>query len=962
MKLLVWLLFLLLFSSFCFAGVIEQVTGFDTGVVWVEPSFSGLLVEYELPYEIDDIVIVLDKNDNGGFNNHLLLNFSLSIVDFNGSISNTSHIHLFSTDTVLRLYNYSFLMLNRSDNNHYYGIMPSVVDENSEKSWWDLILEWVVGSDFEASYFIYFDDLLVNDVFLVSLDIELNDMVSSQFLLKWGTNSTTYNFTYQTGHLQNNSVNGVFVYDLNLDSLDYTTWFNDSTASWWLEANVTNCTSLGWNYTNSPNDASSAVRGCKREFPIKSYLIVSDGGLDIIDADTSRLWKRNVTSPLGQVYAEEGKIYLDDGSNFLNWSFKDDIYTGLLSRRDNLYVGSNAFFWSNSSGFCKTGGGMDWGFSCDNYTRFANVESVVGNSDEVFVGSSFEGVSVFDGNYFNYSRRYTTGSYIQSLWNKMDGNDTAYYDFSEVGLNLTYWTTPGDVQTVAQDYVSGKFGNSVEIHNDLSSSGTFISLRNVDGSVFGRNRHTIEFWIKLPYNVTDGIRDKDNAVDGNSQVIWNCWRDSNNRVAMDFIDKDDVCPNCGLRILHRVNGGSSNFFIGNKSAFDMAEDTWHHWAMVYDRNGIGGTSDRKHFYFDGVLIASDINYPPFQNNDYTTCGATWNPVTTDRSNQMMNDTYMDNLKMYTFAKTNFEDGVWEDGNNVSVLLGSNNNVTSLALQGNNGLWVGLNDGGDGGGVSGVKVNNDSLFKNYTSPVGGLGSYDVSSLYWRANTLLIGTFDVGAYAVEEILNTAPVFVLNISNVSFVEDGYNDSLDLDFHFSDGEGNIVGWDYEVSDGNISVDIDNVTGIVNFTSVLNWFGFGFVNFTAVDVEGLISNVSNNVLVNVTPLNDAPIINLPNVFMNASANFTFSLVPYTVDVDNLAAELSWFVFSENVAEVDCNITDGSNITLFAKVFGGQASCGVNVTDGVLWGSDIMLINVTGPPGFVWNVSDRGIEWICVEW
>ena len=67
-----------------------------------------------------------------------------------------------------------------------------------------------------------------------------------------GPNSTVVNFT--TGNvLFNNTINGVYVYDIVQDSVDHTTWFNDSTASWWLKANDTRVDSA-WNFTTSASD------------------------------------------------------------------------------------------------------------------------------------------------------------------------------------------------------------------------------------------------------------------------------------------------------------------------------------------------------------------------------------------------------------------------------------------------------------------------------------------------------------------------------------------------------------------------------------------------------------------------------------------------------------------------------------------------------------------------------------
>jgi len=73
------------------------------------------------------------------------------------------------------------------------------------------------------------------------------------------------------------TVNDVFVYDRTKDTIG-TNWFNDSSKSWWLEANAT--------------DTNNTIRSNTTDFPEVTYLIANDDGLDIIDASDGKLWMR----------------------------------------------------------------------------------------------------------------------------------------------------------------------------------------------------------------------------------------------------------------------------------------------------------------------------------------------------------------------------------------------------------------------------------------------------------------------------------------------------------------------------------------------------------------------------------------------------------------------------------------------------------------------------------------------
>ena len=294
-------------------------------------------------------------------------------------------------------------------------------------------------------------------------------LFSSAFAITW-TDFSVSNV------LQSNSVNDVFFYDITKDDVDYTTWFNDSSKSWWQEAsddnianlivsdytddgiaiNVKNVydkdssTSMGFGnldkyvslgfskivtidnitvvntntqdiilyYSNDSTDGSDGswtqfdsgklpqngnstfdgftgkwfrlyvdtyyggsyasldeiIFNAPNEqrnpnFPLKSYLIATDDGLDIIDSEDNSLWMRfeqyndgsyNIlrgldTAEIDNVYALNGRIYagVADGFGINTVDFVNDVgynhldggrlqYSGSISER-NDHLGDGGY-------------------------------------------------------------------------------------------------------------------------------------------------------------------------------------------------------------------------------------------------------------------------------------------------------------------------------------------------------------------------------------------------------------------------------------------------------------------------------------------------------------------------------------------------------------------------------------------------------------------------------------------
>jgi len=447
------------------------------------------------------------------------------------------------------------------------------------------------------------------------------------------------------------------------------------------------------------SDSTLIYKSSDPTFPNKTYLVASDGGLDIIDNSTGKLWDRDTsTMPIYQVIAQEGSIYVENGANFVNKSYKGDSYAATLAFKDNLWFNDNQQFWTESFYWCRQNTVLNFTFNCDNSTTWVHEKtSILGDSNgNTYVGSEDEGIRVYD------------------------------------------------------------------------SSFTHVSSYNTS-----------------------------NILGGN-----------------------------------------------NVSDMDLNDDT---------------------------------------------------------------------------------------------------------------LYVGVVDVA----IQVINITTNTLMDSWSS---FLPSLKITSLSY--GSLLAGFVDAGAIAFDTLFFTAPSFVPGnpVQNISFLEDGFNNSINLTPSFLAGDNPIAGYDYEVNDTNLTISINNGTGIVTVSSLSNWYGSALMNFTAVDSSDISSDVSNNALAKVTPINDNPIIILPTVTIPINDSTVLNLSLYTTDPDNLTGEFIWYVQNEgNPLIATCNIT-GNILNVSTDFTEGQTTCTINVTDSIGWGSDIMDINVTGPGAFGYNFSETGIEYICIQW
>ena len=198
-----------------------------------------------------------------------------------------------------------------------------------------------------------------------------------------------------------------------------------------------------------------------------------------------------------------------------------------------------------------------------------------------------------------------------------------------------------------------------------------------------------------------------------------------------------------------------------------------------------------------------------------------------------------------------------------------------------------------------------------------------------------SFELGA-------NAAPALSSLIGNQSWIEDT-NVTLDLSSYFSDPDGDDLDFTLNFSLTNasqITISISNSTNTANLTPAKDWYGVGYIVFIATD--GSLMNQSNNITLNVTPVNDAPSYNgsmgLPHQRFLEDTNLSnaFNISTFFSDVEGSPLTFS----AVGNASVRVNITRGNVSLLPARDFAGKEYIAFTASDGenTTQGSNITII------------------------
>jgi hypothetical protein len=205
--------------------------------------------------------------------------------------------------------------------------------------------------------------------------------------------------------------------------------------------------------------------------------------------------------------------------------------------------------------------------------------------------------------------------------------------------------------------------------------------------------------------------------------------------------------------------------------------------------------------------------------------------------------------------------------------------------------------------------------------------------------LLSASDPATFTVTSV-NDAPE-VSGIPDQTIPEGSTFATFDLDNYVTDADhaNSTLVWTYTGNSAlTVSINASNVVTIT--TPNVNWFGAETITFRATDPLGAFS--SDAAVFTVTPINDPPVVNIPNQSILEGQTFaTFDLDNYVTDPDNLPSQISWTYSGNTDLTVSINATTHVvTITAPNAFWNGTEVITFTANDGSATGSDAASFSV----------------------
>ncbi|PID26509.1 MAG: hypothetical protein CR982_09950 [Candidatus Cloacimonadota bacterium] len=195
------------------------------------------------------------------------------------------------------------------------------------------------------------------------------------------------------------------------------------------------------------------------------------------------------------------------------------------------------------------------------------------------------------------------------------------------------------------------------------------------------------------------------------------------------------------------------------------------------------------------------------------------------------------------------------------------------------------------------------------------------------------------------NQGPTMTTNLPSLNLTENFEQSTLNLDEYFSDIDGDLITYSVNFNENEINAEIGGSVLILN--SVEGWSGETYLTINATD--GLNPGVSEEMLVSVSPMNQAPVISgLPSeLFMNEDEIKIFNFSNYIID-DNVST-----ISIENINNVSQEVS-GMNIELTPdQDYNGSQIVTLKVIDGefIVTENFTLTVNPINDPPVVQDIS-----------
>ncbi|MBI2547900.1 tandem-95 repeat protein [Candidatus Woesearchaeota archaeon] len=179
-------------------------------------------------------------------------------------------------------------------------------------------------------------------------------------------------------------------------------------------------------------------------------------------------------------------------------------------------------------------------------------------------------------------------------------------------------------------------------------------------------------------------------------------------------------------------------------------------------------------------------------------------------------------------------------------------------------------------------------------------------------------------------------LFVPNQVFFEDFGTGQINLQDYSRDSDGDLLTFSL-LEESPTTVDCTLVDTTLILTSNPNWNGL--TSCTLLADDGRLGKTNQTIMINVTPVNDVPVLAVPPQTMNEDAGTSWlNLDIFASDIEH--DPLLFRVIDERPAEVECTIV-GSTLSYRPSLnWNGQTSCLLEVDDGKNKSQDVFQITV----------------------
>ena len=710
-------------------------------------------------------------------------------------------------------------------------------------------------------------------------------------------------------------------------------------------------------------------QNCRNDAPV----LLSNIPNKIFDEDESLINTYNLLS-----------YFADYEGNSLTFSYTDvsDISVVINNENVSLYPAAN-FNGNRYVRFIASDG--------INSTYSNNITLSVMPVNDAPVLQAFNDIYVVEGGIVNVS---ADASDVDSSSLAYNINDTRFFHAMQNSSIFSWQTSTGSV------------GNYV--FNVSVSDGSLSDSEDVKIYVLGK-LYINEFeskpvsgedWVEV-YNPGNSSYDLTNCIlkdlagntktlSGNLPVYGFSAFDWSNRLNN---DGDTIYLLCGNMTIDEITYGSGNLTVpGDGQSLGRTTDGGSSWALFnWPTKAMSNLVDAEP---PQVMLISPLNNS-FYNSRFVNENLTFNFTASDNKASYLNCTfysdvnsslgifeplasgYINNGSAGSFWAADIADGsyIWNircsDG--VNYAFASSNWTFSIdapdapVLQSISDLIVNETDlaginafASDADNDTLTYSINDSRFTQNSSSFSWQTGYDDSGIYYVNVSVSDGTGLSDSQEVRvDVLNKNrnPIFNGTIPDISFNED---ESLILDLigYFYDEDNDSLS--YGIS-GNTNVNAVFNNSVADLSAAGNWSGSENISFYANDGFGITN--SNNVTINVLPVNDAPVLqSFADINVLEGSLVVISAAANDVDNDSLVYSINDSRFTQNSSSFSWQTSYGD---------AGQYVFNVLVSDGSLSDNEDVRVNVVDNqmpvidsyfPGYNPKLADNEVQIFNISW